>query len=83
MEKKYYIVLRGQGDTKKWYYSSIDKRNEDFEKIKREFEKHKSNKIPFIEVDIGIDESGMSITFPLRLNVDVRDDVINYIKSLS
>lgn len=78
---KHYIALIGKDLYRKWHYGTRESRNEAFEKVSNAFEKYKTNETPFIEVEVGSDDdlNFPSMTFPLRLNTEKKDEVIKYI----
>lgn len=84
LEMNYYIQLLGENIDRKWYYSDFKIRNNIYENVRKMFEKERTGQIPFIEVDIGSEkQSAGSVTFPLRLSPEMKDEVTKYIDSLS
>ncbi len=82
---KYYIKLLTPNSNKKWNFKTLESRNRVYDKVCKKFEKERASQIPFIEVDIGTNtiKGTPSITFPLRLKIEAKDEVIKYIESLS
>lgn len=82
MNKPYYIELITKDSRNEWLFETNETRNEIYQKVVGKFNNYKSSEIPFIEVDVGDYKNLGRITLPLRLNNEVKNEVIEYINSL-